>query len=103
MPIELITAVLVYELQFGWGLAKGIISVIFKNNLMISVISKKPCQKLNQAEKVRPNKHISATRIEIIIGDPTRKYPLQVLRSFWGTLSTNNYKYAVVLSTTKIV
>ena len=30
MPIELITAVPVYELQLGWGLAKGIIIVIFK-------------------------------------------------------------------------
>ena len=30
MPIELITAVLAYELQLGWGLAKGIISVIFE-------------------------------------------------------------------------
>ena len=58
-----------------------------------------PCQKLYQAEKVRLNKQISPIKIEIIVGDPTSKCPLQKLRSFWGDRfpSTNIYKYAVVL------
>ena len=51
------------------------------------------------AEKVCLNKQMSPARIEIIIGHPTSKCPLQELRSFWGALflSTNIYKYAVVL------
>ena len=44
---------------------------------------------------------MSPTTIEIIIGDPTSECPLKESRSFWGTpsLSTNIYKYSVVLST----
>ena len=45
--------------------------VLFSKNLFISIISKNRCQKLYQAEKVRLNKQMSPTRIEIIIGDPT--------------------------------
>ena len=39
-----------------------------------------PCQKLYQAKKVGPNKQMSSTRIEIIIGHPTSKCPLQESR-----------------------
>ena len=40
-----------------------------------------PCQKLYQAEKVRPNKQMSPTRIKIKIGHPTSECPLQESRS----------------------
>ena len=57
------------------------------------------------AEKVCLNKQMSPARIEIILGDPTYKCPLQESLLFWDTTSpsTNIFKYTVVLSTTKLV
>ena len=44
-----------------------------------------PCQKLYQAEKVRPNKQMFPTRIEIIIRHPTSKFPYKNRDHFGAT------------------
>ena len=56
--------------------AKFQFSQVFKypNQTKSSSFLRYTCQKIYQAEKVRPNKQMSPKRIEIIIGDPSPSY-----------------------------